>query len=117
MPHSPQLFGPLIRDKKSPVWVSWLEHVKYVELMFRDSYTLEDIVALDMAVYASQKAFRKVMHTCRLASHVSHRTPCIARLALHASQRMPRIASHASQPSLASHRMPRITSHTSPSHR
>ena len=57
--HSVKLFEPLIPDKQEPVWDAWVKHVKYFEMMRWHEYTLQDIQALDNAVYDAQAAFDK----------------------------------------------------------
>ena len=58
-----KLFEPLLTNKikKNPVWLSWVKHVEYVDMMLnRSTYKLADVVALDMAVYESVELFNKV---------------------------------------------------------
>ena len=59
--HSVKLFEHLIPDKEHPVWVSWVKHVEYVDMLLnKDKFSLAEVVALDMAVFEAMKQFNKV---------------------------------------------------------
>jgi len=56
-----KLFEHLIPNKNHPVWVSWVKHVEYVDMMLnKNSFSLAELVMLDMAVFEATKHFNKV---------------------------------------------------------
>jgi hypothetical protein len=111
------LFEHLIPDKTHPVWVSWVKHVEYVDLMLnKTEYTLADIVRLDMAVYEATKQFNKVQEykgffkpKQHLAAHASVNTlrmgPMRGCASCRASYRHSRLASACAPCMRALHRI------------
>ena len=57
--HSVELFEDHV-DNTHPVWISWVKHVEYYKLLTKDSFSPEEVLQLDKAVYDSMKAFQAV---------------------------------------------------------
>ena len=55
-----KLFEPYITDKADVVWIAWVKHVQYIELMVKKELSTLEIVELDKAVFDATQAFNKV---------------------------------------------------------
>jgi hypothetical protein len=60
---SVDLFQPLIDAAglaQDPAWVSWVKHIAYCKVLFRNEFTVPDIIQLDILQQEAKKAFTAV---------------------------------------------------------
>ena len=47
-------------DQTDPVWISWVKHIEYLDLLFAHEITAQELIELENKIFVAQQAFDTV---------------------------------------------------------